>query len=63
MQSMQIFPALLEWIFGKDTGYPVYVSTLRQLGIILLPNNFINWNSSENLDFQILIPKLFEDKT
>ena len=42
MQPMQIFPALLEWIFGKDTGYPVYVSTLRQLGIILLPNNFIN---------------------
>ena len=40
MIPMQTLSAMLKWIFGDDAGYPVYVSTARQVGI-LLPNG--NW--------------------
>ena len=33
---MQKFPALMGWLFGEDIGYPVYVSTLRKLGMMML---------------------------
>ena len=39
MMPMQIFPTVMEWIFGEDTGFPVYVSTARQLGMMLLSND------------------------
>ena len=38
MTPMQRFSAMLEWMFGEDTGFPVYVSAARQLGIMLLPD-------------------------
>ena len=37
-QPMQTFLALMKWVFGEDPGYPVYVSTWRQLGMMLLPD-------------------------
>ena len=37
MTPMHSLSAVMEWIFGEDTGYPVYVSTLRRLGMLLLP--------------------------
>ena len=37
MTPMHSLSAVMEWIFGEDTGYPVYVSTLSQLGMLLLP--------------------------
>ena len=44
MVLMQRFPAAMEWLFGEDNGYPVYVSTLRLLGMILLPEEHF-WNN------------------
>ena len=38
MAPMQGFPSVMEWIFGDDAGLPTYISTLRQLGMILLPD-------------------------
>ena len=37
MIPMQRFSEVLSWIFGEDTGFPVFVSTARLLGVILLP--------------------------
>ena len=38
MTPMQKFPSVMECIFGDDAGYPAYVSTWRQLGMMLLPD-------------------------
>ena len=38
MIAMQSFPKAMEWIFGDDAGFPVYVSTARQLGMLLSPS-------------------------
>ena len=38
MIPMQKLSAMMEWIFGDDAGFPVYVSTARQIGMCLLPN-------------------------
>ena len=40
MKPMQWIPMILEWIFGNDMGFPVYVSTARQLGILMLPDGY-----------------------
>ena len=29
MMPLQRFPAVMDWIFGADAGYPVFVSTAR----------------------------------
>ena len=39
MMPMQICPAVIEWLFGNDAGFPVFVSTARKLGMLLLPND------------------------
>ena len=36
MAPMQIFSVVLEWLVGNDTGFPVYVSIARQLGLLML---------------------------
>ena len=36
MLPMQYFSEILEWIFGNDSGYPVYVSTAGVLGRFIL---------------------------
>ena len=38
MLPMQKFLPLMEWLFGEDIGYTVYVSTLRKLGMMVLPD-------------------------
>ena len=38
MMHMQRFPAVMDWIFGADAGYPVFVSTARNLGMFLQPD-------------------------
>ena len=40
MTPMQRFSGVLELIFGYDSGFPVFVSTARELGIVLLPTKF-----------------------
>ena len=35
---MQKFAEAMQWIFGTDLGFPVYVGTARQLGQLLLPD-------------------------
>ena len=35
---MQKFSEIVEWLFGNDFGFPVYVGTARQLGELILPN-------------------------
>ena len=34
---MQTFAEVIEWIFGIDLGFLVYVGTARQLGQLILP--------------------------
>ena len=36
MTPMQRFPEIMEWIFGDDAGFPVFVNTLKELGLFLL---------------------------
>ena len=38
MTPMQWFSEKIEWIFGDDTGFQVYVSMFRELGIVMLPH-------------------------
>ena len=35
---MQKFTEVMEWIFGTDFGFPVYVVTANQLGQLMLPD-------------------------
>ena len=41
MIPMQKLSAMMEWIFGDDAGFPVYVSTARKMGMLLLPTGNI----------------------
>ena len=38
LTPMHSLSAMMEWIFGEDTGLPVYVITLNELGSLMLPN-------------------------
>ena len=38
MSPMQRFSAVMEWVLGDDIGFAAYVSTARQLGMMLLPD-------------------------
>ena len=46
MTPMQRFSELMEWILGNEAGFPLYVSTARQLGKLLVPDSQY-WNSSK----------------
>ena len=37
MMPMQRFSEAMMWIFGDDTGFPVFVKTARALGMLILP--------------------------
>lgn len=37
MTPMQRFSDVMEWIFGNEAGFPVYVNTASQLGTLLVP--------------------------
>ena len=39
MMPMQIFSKQMEWIFGDDHGFPVFVKTARDLGMLMVPDN------------------------
>ena len=41
MKPMQQFSKVMEWILGNDTGFPVYVSIARELGILMLPDGLL----------------------
>ena len=36
MSPIQYFSEVLEWIFGNESGYPVYVSTTGVIGRFIL---------------------------
>ena len=38
MTPMHRFSEAMKWILWDDDGYPVFVSTVKQLGILMLPN-------------------------
>ena len=38
MTPMHRFSEAMKWILGDDDGFPVFVSTVKQLGILMLPN-------------------------
>ena len=41
---MQKFAEVMEWMFGSDYGFPVYVGTARQLGRLILPDKqYLNY--------------------
>ena len=41
---MQRFPAAIQWVFGEDNGFPVYISTLSQMGMVLFPKeHYMNY--------------------
>ena len=35
--SIQLFPTIMEWIFGEDNGSPAYVNIMGDLGGLILP--------------------------
>ena len=37
MTPMQGFSEVIHWLFGDDTGFPVFVSTVKELGMFLPP--------------------------
>ena len=37
MTPVQWIPEVMDWIFGEDTGFAVYVSIAKELGILMLP--------------------------
>ena len=39
MTPMQRFPELLQWLFGENTGIPVFVTTAKVLGFLLWPQD------------------------
>ena len=40
MIPMQKFSESMEWIFGEDAGFPVFVNTVRELGTLLLSDSY-----------------------
>ena len=38
IRPMEKFTDVMEWIFGNDFGFPLYVGTARQLGQLILPD-------------------------
>ena len=40
MVPMQKFSAVMNWVFGVDTGYPVYVSIAREIGLLMLSGQY-----------------------
>ena len=38
MIPMQRYSRVMEWIFGDNTGFPVFVNTLMNLGQLMLPS-------------------------
>ena len=41
MIPMQRFSEVLEWTFGDDTGDSAFVSTVKELGMFLLPAEYL----------------------
>ena len=37
MKPIQLFPHIMECIFGENTGFPLFVSMARELGMMMLP--------------------------
>ena len=37
MTPMQWIPQVMEWLFGEETGFAVFVSVTREFGILMLP--------------------------
>ena len=45
MTPMQWFERIVEWIFGENTGYPMFVHLVKDLGTFILPGqNSFSWN-------------------
>ena len=38
MTPVQWFPEAISWIFGDDTGFPLFVNMARELGMMMLPH-------------------------
>ena len=47
MTPMQRFSEVLELLFGDESGFPVFVSTARELGIVLLPTEYSGFINSK----------------
>ena len=47
MTPLQRFSEVIELIFGDESGFPVFVSTARELGIFLLPNGYFGFINSK----------------
>ena len=37
MMPFRLFPQLLKWLFGDDTGSPVFVEIVKRIGEVMLP--------------------------
>ena len=37
MTPMQWFPDIIEWIFGENTGHPIFVHLIKNLGTVMMP--------------------------
>ena len=37
MTPVRWFPKIIDWIFGEDTGFQVFVDTAEEIGRLILP--------------------------
>ena len=37
MKPFRLFPKLIKWLFGDDTGSPVFVEIVKYIGDVMLP--------------------------
>ena len=42
-KPVQKFAEVMEWIFGNEFGFPLYVGTANQSGVLILPDGQY-WN-------------------
>ena len=38
MTPVRWFPKIIDWIFGEDTGFQVFVGTAEEIGRLILPH-------------------------
>ena len=38
MTLVRWFPKIIDWVFGEDTGFQVFVGTAEELGRLILPH-------------------------
>ena len=41
MTPMRLFPEIIDWMYGEDNGFQVFVSVIEQIGGWMLPHELL----------------------